>query len=68
MIPSNPEPYCPPDYPLGPPINRKPEPGLVRVPGRPNWWRDQRGVDRYIEPSVVPGVPVPSAPIRCCSG
>lgn len=43
-----------PFYPLGAPINRTPAPGLVPAPGRPNWWRDAKGVDRYIEP-VPPG-------------
>lgn len=38
-------------YPFGVPKNRKPEPGLIPVEGRPGWWRDPKtGVEKYIEP------------------
>lgn len=35
---------------LGAPINRKPEPGLTPMVGRPNWFRDKRGEPVYVEP------------------
>lgn len=44
-----------PRFPFGMPVNRKPEPGLVAIPGRPGWWRHQRtGEEKYIEPQKPP--------------
>jgi hypothetical protein len=46
-----------PYFPLGPPTNRKePEPALHPAVGRPDWWIDGKGLDRYIVP---PAKPVP---------
>lgn len=38
-------------FPFGIPCNRpQPKAELAPVPGRPGWWRDRAGVERYIEP------------------
>lgn len=38
-----------PRFPLGRPVNR-PAPTLLRpISGRPNWFIDSRGVERYVE-------------------
>ena len=44
-----------PNYPLGAPINRAPPgQGLTPIAGRPNWFRDRHGAERYIEPPKPP--------------
>jgi len=40
-----------PRFPLGVPLNRVAKPPLRRIPGRPNWFVDSRGIERYIEPT-----------------
>jgi len=40
-----------PRFPLGIPLNRVAKPPLRRIPGRPNWFVDSRGIERYIEPT-----------------
>lgn len=38
-------------FPLGEPVNRPPpKPELTPVPGRPNWFADKNGVERYVDP------------------
>lgn len=50
------EPTSPPErFPLGVPVNRPATTNPLRpVPGRPNWWVDAKGVERYIEPKERP--------------
>lgn len=38
-----------PRYPLGIPLNRPAAPSLRPISGRPNWFVDSRGVERYLE-------------------
>jgi hypothetical protein len=38
------------DFPFGKPVNRRQEPDLLPVEGRPNWWKNKQGVERYVEP------------------
>jgi hypothetical protein len=40
-----------PRFPLGIPLNRVARPPLRPIPGRPNWFVDSRGVERYVEPT-----------------
>jgi len=40
-----------PRFPLGAPLNRAAKPPLRSIPGRPNWFVDSRGAERYIEPA-----------------
>lgn len=45
-----------PRYPLGRPLNRPATPSLRPISGRPNWFVDARGVERYLErPAQQPG-------------
>lgn len=38
-------------FPLGDPINRKPQPAMTPVPGRPGWFTDAKHSEPfYIEP------------------
>lgn len=50
------------NYPLGRPLNRDPDakPKAHPIEGRPNWWRDPDGRERYIEPPP-PKLPVGEA-------
>lgn len=37
-------------FPFGVPVNRPvPKAELTPVPGRPNWYKDKAGVERYVE-------------------
>jgi hypothetical protein len=36
-------------FPLGTPINRPAPQPLRPIPGRPNWYIDSHGVERYLE-------------------
>jgi hypothetical protein len=45
-----------PRFPLGVPVNRRNPKDLTPVSGRPGWWKDRHGVERYIEP-VKPAQP-----------
>lgn len=38
-----------PRFPLGVPTNRPNPADPTPVAGRPGWWRDKHGVERYIE-------------------
>jgi len=38
-----------PRFPLGKPLNRPAPPSLRPIAGRPNWFVDSRGVERYVE-------------------
>ena len=54
-------------FPLGVPVNRPVTNDTLRpVPGRPGWWVDAHGVERYIEPNPPPPAvpPVPPVPTR----
>lgn len=44
-------------FPFGVPVNRQKPKSMTPVTGRPNWFRDKDGVERYVEPPrpVVPG-------------
>lgn len=44
-------------FPLGKPINRRTPQPLRPIPGRPNWFVDSRGIERYLE---VPATQVKS--------
>ena len=48
-----------PQYALGEPTNRKPEPELTPIPGRPNWYQPRSGEPVYVEPPKPPVVPQP---------
>lgn len=37
-------------FPLGDPVNRKPEQGLTPIAGRPGWFVDRKGNEKYVEP------------------
>jgi len=52
-----------PRFPLGVPLNRVAKPPLRRIPGRPNWFVDSRGIERYIEPTRAPPVALERAAI-----
>ena len=40
-----------PKMPLGKPVNRKAQPELTPIAGRPNWWQPRHGgAPVYIEP------------------
>ena len=41
-------------FPFGTPVNRPPAPGPRPIPGRPNWVRDEKGIERYVEPVRPP--------------
>jgi hypothetical protein len=41
-------------FALGKPVNRPAETGLTPIDGRPNWWRDRKGNEKYIEPPPRP--------------
>ena len=50
------------NYPLGKPLDRKEWNPLTPIPGRPNWWQDHKGNEKYIEPpKPVPVIPVGEA-------
>lgn len=47
-------------FPLGSPLGRKAESnGLTPIEGRPNWFRDKRGSEVYVEPPAKPAPVVP---------
>ena len=37
-------------FPLGEPTNRKQPPELTPIHGRPNWFRNRKGEEVYVEP------------------
>lgn len=44
-----------PRYPLGKPLNRPAPPSSLRpISGRPHWFVDARGVERYVERPTRP--------------
>lgn len=50
-----------PQYALGEPTNRKPEPELTPISGRPNWYQPRSGEPVYIEPPKPPKAPAAPA-------
>jgi hypothetical protein len=46
------------NFPLGKPLDRKEWNPLTPIPGRPNWWQDHKGNERYIEPPPPKPIPV----------
>ena len=48
-------------YPLGAPLNRQDPPKLKEIPGRPGWWVDAKGNEKYVEP------PRPPLPYAICA-
>jgi len=43
-----------PQFALGEPTNRKPEPALTPIPGRQNWYQPRSGEPVYVEPPRPP--------------
>jgi hypothetical protein len=50
-----------PRFPLGTPLNRVAKSPLRPITGRPHWFVDPRGVERYIEPKRATLVREPAA-------
>ena len=59
-----PEPDERPMGPLGKPVNRKPEPELTPIAGRPNWFVDKQGREKYVEPPRKVDVYIPPVYIQ----
>lgn len=47
------------NFPLGPPVNRAPpSPEWVPIPGRPQWYRDRHGAEKFFPENLLPNGPV----------
>lgn len=52
---------------LGKPTNRTEPSELTPISGRPNWWKDRKGNEKYIEPPAPP-VDIPCMQIDDMAG